>query len=99
MRYGIQGIPAVKAFRDGKVVAEFVGAQPEPQVRQFIQKLAPAQVESAADAAAGLLTAHRWAEAEVAYRRAIGDEGAAALAWRRRSSQGKGSDAELVLDK
>ena len=35
-RYGISGIPAVKAFRNGAVVAEFVGAQPPAAVAQFI---------------------------------------------------------------
>ena len=101
MRYGIQGIPAVKAFRDGKVVAEFVGAQPEPQVRQFIQKLGPAQAESAADDAASLLAAHRWAEAEAAYRRAWNsDPGTSSALGLTKAliAQGKGSDAELVLD-
>src|SRR5579862_9808199 len=43
--FGIQGIPAVKAFRDRKLVSEFVGAQPRPQVRAFFDALAP----SAAD--------------------------------------------------
>jgi putative thioredoxin len=38
-RYRIQGIPAVKAFRDGKVVAEFVGAVPPAVVAQFLDEL------------------------------------------------------------
>jgi putative thioredoxin len=39
LRYEIQGIPAVKAFRNGQVVAEFVGAQPPTAVAQFLDQL------------------------------------------------------------
>jgi putative thioredoxin len=39
LRYQIQGIPAVKAFRNGQVVAEFVGAQPPAAVAQFLDEL------------------------------------------------------------
>ena len=43
--FGIQGIPAVKAFRDGRVVAEFVGAQPATAVSRFLDSLVPSQAE------------------------------------------------------
>jgi thioredoxin len=39
LRYQIQGIPAVKALRDGEVVREFVGALPPAAVAQFIDEL------------------------------------------------------------
>jgi putative thioredoxin len=41
-QYEIRGIPAVKAFRNGAVVSEFVGAQPAEVVRQWLAALAPA---------------------------------------------------------
>jgi len=40
-RFGIQGIPAVKGFRDGDLVVEFVGLQPRTQVDRFLALLAP----------------------------------------------------------
>ena len=43
--YQIQSIPAVKAFKDGNVAAEFIGAQPPAAVEEFLDSLVP----SAAD--------------------------------------------------
>ncbi|MHB8059443.1 MAG: tetratricopeptide repeat protein [Gaiellaceae bacterium] len=37
--FSIRGIPAVKAFRNGNVVAEFVGAQPASAVARFLDQL------------------------------------------------------------
>ena len=44
-RYDVQGIPAVKAFRDGKVVDEFVGAVPPAKVEAFFDSLLPSKVD------------------------------------------------------
>lgn len=43
--FGIQGIPAVKAFRDGEVVEEFVGVQSRAVVEGFFDALAPSEAE------------------------------------------------------
>jgi putative thioredoxin len=48
--FRIQGIPAVKAFRDGKVVSEFVGAQQPPAVERFFDALVPSEAERLAAA-------------------------------------------------
>lgn len=44
-RYGVRGIPAVKAFVDGKLVDEFTGALPEAQIRPFLDRLIPSPAE------------------------------------------------------
>ncbi len=48
--FGIQGIPAVKAFQDGEIVAEFVGVLPQAQVEQFFDKLVPSASQILLDA-------------------------------------------------
>jgi putative thioredoxin len=44
-RFGVQGIPAVKAFRDGALAGEFVGAVPPVKVEEFFDSLAPSRAE------------------------------------------------------
>jgi putative thioredoxin len=48
--FGIQSIPAVKAFKDGKVVAEFVGAVPPAQIEAFLNEIVPSQADRLAEA-------------------------------------------------
>lgn len=43
--FGVQGIPAVKAFVDGKIVDEFVGAKPPGEVQRFFARLIPSEAD------------------------------------------------------
>jgi len=49
-RYGISGIPAVKAFVDGEVVDEFVGAVSPGVAERFFAKLYPSEADTLAAA-------------------------------------------------
>src|ERR1700740_1558927 len=43
--FRIQSIPAVKAFKDGKVVDEFVGALAPAQVQRFLDRIVPSKAD------------------------------------------------------
>ena len=63
--FQVQGIPAVKAFAGGRLVDEFVGAQPAQVVERFVESLLPSEADRAAAAAAELDPAEaaaRWRE-------------------------------------
>ena len=62
--FRVQSIPNVIAFKDGRAVSQFVGAQPESQVRAFVEKLLPSQIEAALKNAEDLLAAGNLDDAE-----------------------------------
>jgi putative thioredoxin len=45
VRYGVRGIPSVKAFVNGEPVDEFSGALPEGEVRAFLDRLVPSPTD------------------------------------------------------
>jgi putative thioredoxin len=69
--FQIRSIPAVKAFRDAALVAEFEGAQPESAVRRFVEALLPSQADLAAGAGEQALAAGDAARAEERFRAAL----------------------------
>lgn len=66
----IQGIPAVKAFRNGAVAAEFTGVQPPAVIEQMFSGLAPSQADRLAERA----TAATGEEREALYRAALEEQ-------------------------
>ncbi len=69
--FRIQGIPAVKAFKDGRVVDEFVGALPEPQVLSWLQRILPNEADALAARGDELAAAGHQNAAEDAFREAL----------------------------
>jgi len=73
--FAIRSIPNVIAFRNGKPVAQFMGAQPEGQVRAFFEKLLPSASELALAAAEAHFAAGRLQEAEAELAKVQQDRG------------------------
>ncbi len=100
VRFGVQGIPAVKAYHNGEVVAQFTGAAPERTVREFIQRVAPGEADAVISEASSLLATRHWEQAEERLRVVLDSQShnpAAALGLvRALIAQGKG-DAALAF--
>jgi putative thioredoxin len=85
--FGVQGIPAVKAFRDGEVIDEFTGALPPAGVEAFFDKLVPSRADELV-AAGDELSLREAAELEPAR-----DDIAVALA---KARLARGAEAEAL---
>jgi putative thioredoxin len=97
-QFRVQGIPSVKAFRDGRVVSEFVGLQPATAIEQFFAALAP----SAADRLV-LRAAAEPERAEVLLGEALAAEpshaGALIALARLRREQDRNDEARMLLSR
>ncbi len=72
-QFQISSIPLVIAFRDGRAVLDFEGVLPEPQLRLFLDRVGPSEVERLVKQAAALESV-KPAEAEPLYRRVLAQD-------------------------
>ena len=94
--FQVQGIPAVHAVKDRTPVASFVGAQPEAEVRRFVQALLPTAEE---EQAAALIAAGDEASLRQALELLPGHPGATVALAEVLVADGRGDEALAELAK
>ena len=101
-RYNIRSIPMVKAFRNGNMVAEFVGVQPEAKIREFLREVAPDQGDLKLEKALSLLESNHPSQAELLFNQVLDSKPNNNLARlglaRSLLYQGRGKEAEKLLE-
>ncbi len=68
---GVQGIPTVVAFKDGRPVSQFTGALPEAKVKEWLSEFLPNPMDDFVAAADDLVNQGRVEEAEAMYRKVL----------------------------
>lgn len=100
-RFNIYSIPAVKAFKEGRIVAEFNGALPEPKILEFIRNLAPSPSDLLLEKGNSLATLNRWKEAESTFAKMLETEhnhpGALLGLAKSQLAQGQAREALFIL--
>jgi putative thioredoxin len=72
--FGVQSIPTVIAFKDGKPVNGFIGAYPEPEVNRFLDTILPTEADLKAVDARSTEASGDLAGAEEGYRAALAED-------------------------
>jgi putative thioredoxin len=100
-QFRINGIPNVKAFRNGAVTAELHGAQPEPKVREFVRGIVPGELDLLLEKGRSLLAQDQLYQAEETFRavldQAPGSSGAAFGLSKTLILQGEPTEALQIL--
>lgn len=76
-QFGVRSLPTVMVIQNGQPVDGFVGAQPETQVREMLQKYLPKPWDAAAQEAQALMEAEDFQGALVPLRKAYEESGQA----------------------
>lgn len=71
MRFNVRSVPAVKAFREGNIIAEFSGLKPEDEIRHFISLVVPSDADLILDKGHSLLRLERWEDAAGAFHQVL----------------------------
>ena len=102
IRFNVRSLPTVKVFSGGAVVAEFVGAQPESRVREFLAQIQPPSPAALMiEKGVSLAANEDWQDAEQVFRDALdlGPDSPEGLLGLSRSllAQGKSHEALSIL--
>jgi len=70
-QFGVQGIPTVLAFKDGRPVARFTGAVPESEVRRWVAAVLPTEIDDWVEQARDAVLDGEESRAEALFRRVL----------------------------